>query len=131
MEKYLKLGEKASSFYDPTSRFGIVNQEVKVVTNAVLKSPRVKRFLKGGGLTFATKEEYNEYTASMAPAMKEKVVVEEKVEKKTLKDMTIAELQEHIKVSGWEQEDIDKGLSIKKKDDIIEFIEITEIEYEE
>ena len=131
MEKYIKLGEKASSFYDPTTRFAIANGQVKVVTNAVLKSPRIKRFLKGGGLMLTTKEEYNEYMASIKPEKEQVVKAEVEVEKKPFEEMTIKELHEYIKNSGWEQEDIDAGLEIKKKADIIEFIETTEIEYEE
>lgn len=135
MAKYLKLGEKATSFYDPTTKFLLTNNQVKEVLPFQLKSPRLKRFLQGGGLVFATKEEFKEFQASSEkpkPVEKVEEKVEEKTEptKKPLEEMTKAELYDHIKASGWEKEDVDAGLAIDKKADLLEYVKTTESAYE-
>jgi hypothetical protein len=132
MEKYITLGEKATTFFDPDTKINLVGKEVKKVLAAQLKSPRVKRFLKGGGLVLVGKEEYKEYLASIE---KSKVTLKNEEEdtkaEKTLQEMSIKELKAHIEKSGWEQKDIDDGLQLVKKADLIEFIEQTSASYED
>lgn len=142
-EKYLKLGDKATSFFDPATRWGISGSKVKPILPAQLKSPRIKRFVTGGGLVYATKEEYKEYLALVEKNKKpESPVKTEKKEKETedkktedkpkeLSEMTKKELFEYIENSGWDQEDIDEGLALSKKEEILNFIQETEAEYEE
>lgn len=60
--KYLKLGPKASSFYDMSTGLHIVEGEVIAVNEAYLsKGRRTARALQGGHIAYATAEEYNLY----------------------------------------------------------------------
>jgi hypothetical protein len=134
-EKFLKLGEKATSFYDPTTRWGIAGNKIVPILPAQLKSPRIKRFISGGGLTYATKEEYKEYLASLSKPIKKEEEVKEETKKEETKptdinQMTKAQLYDYIKESGWDQEDIDEGLALTKKEEILNFIQETEANYE-
>lgn len=57
---YLKLGEGASIFFDPTSNLLIRNNEVL----AIEQKPRTKKFglaFRSGHVTTATNEEYTKY----------------------------------------------------------------------
>jgi len=128
MSRYLKLGEKSNSFYDPQTGFGLSGNEIKEITPAFLRSPRIARFLKGGGLQHAHKEEYNEYMASL----KGEVITEspEKSEDE-LEDMTVAELKNYVTDLKWEEEDVEKAQSIKRKSELIDFIRKTEALYEQ
>jgi hypothetical protein len=58
MAKYVKLGDKAESFYDPFSKFSIVRKEVKELVGNSLKSNRVKSAIKGGHLVYASQVEF-------------------------------------------------------------------------
>lgn len=133
MQKYLKLGEKASSFFDPITRLKLINNMVIEALPIQLKSPRVKRFIQGGGLSYATKEEYNEYQATLSKPVKAKTKVEkvEEPKEKGLNDMTKAEIYDYIKNSGWDAEDIETGLAIDKKSDLLDFVKNTEAAYED
>lgn len=56
-KKFVKLGEKASIFFDPTSRLKVVPgkaYELSVQANA---SKRVRRALKAGHIEYASKDE--------------------------------------------------------------------------
>ena len=135
MEKYIALGEKATTFYDPQIKFGLVLGEIKPILPGQLKSPRVRRFLKGGGLTLVGKEEYKEYLASIQiPTKTEEVKVDTEETKdkpeRDLTSMTVNQLKDLIKNSGWDSDDIEEGLAKSKKADLIEFIEETELAYE-
>lgn len=141
MEKYIALGEKASTFFDPVTKLNLVGNEIKPIVQAFLKSPRVKRFLKGGGLTLVGKEEYKEYLASQKEGKVKKAQTEgddedddegddEGTEKKAFENMSIKQLKTHIEKSGWEKEDIEAGLELTKKAELIEYIKKTETSYE-
>jgi hypothetical protein len=58
MARYIKLGDKAESFYDPYSEFGLVGKQVKLLEDNAAKSNTVTNALKGGHLTFATEAEF-------------------------------------------------------------------------
>lgn len=133
-EKYIKLGEKATSFFDPTTRWGIFGEQIKPIPSAFLKSPRLKRFVSGGGLVIVSKEEYKEYLASLEEKPVKKEVKKEEVKKeepKELTDMTKKELYAYIENSGWDEEDIQKGKEISLKEELLNFITETEAQYEE
>ena len=134
MNKYLKLGEKATCFYDPQTRFGISGNQVKEVLPYVLKSPRVKRFITGGGLVVVSKEEYKEYLAKTQKTTEkpiEEAVVQKEEKVKLFPDMTKADLYDWIKnKSNWQPEDIEEGLGKTNKAHILEFIEETNEAYE-
>ena len=133
-EKYVKLGEKANSFFDPQTGFSLVPGEIKLVPNSYLRTQRARRFLKGGGITYSSKEEYNEYQDSLRiiPAYKveAKAVDKEENPEVPLDEMTKASLIEHVEKSGWDQADIDEAKSIKKKAELLDFIKETEKLYE-
>lgn len=130
MEKYIKLGEKASSFFDPITRFGISGKQVKEIFPSQLKNPRIKRFIQGGGLVYATKEEFKEYEASLKnQAVPVKTKVEAETPKKDLEGMTKNELYDYVKKSGWEESDIETALAIEKKSDLLSYIKETESLY--
>lgn len=58
--KYLKLGDKASSFYDMATGLQISGKEiVKVSETYIVQGRKTKNALAGGHLVYATEEEYN------------------------------------------------------------------------
>ncbi len=137
-EKYVKLGEKANSFYDPSTGLSLVPNEVKEVPGSFLRSQRTRRFLKGGGIAYASKEEFNEYQAKLKPQVKKlagdpgepKGITKTPEPSIDLGELTKAGLIEHIEEQGWDEEDVAKAKAIKKKADLIEFIQDTEAQYE-
>lgn len=59
---YLKLGSKATTFYDMATGLQISNKEVVEVNEQYInKGRRTKRAIQGGHVTYATKEEYEKY----------------------------------------------------------------------
>ena len=58
MARYIKLGDKAESFYDPFSEFGLVRGQVKILEGKTNESQSVKNALKGGHLAFANEAEF-------------------------------------------------------------------------
>ncbi len=73
MAKYVKLGEKASSFFDPFSRLTLAGkQEVVLLDAKALKSNRVKSALKGGHLSYASESEFAEFGGIVPEDTKEK-----------------------------------------------------------
>jgi hypothetical protein len=79
MAKYIKLGDAAGtgSFYCPVTQLSLVPGQVAKVPADAESSKIYKEALKGGHITSATKDEYDEYTS--------KQVTEKKAEKKTSK----------------------------------------------
>ena len=51
---FLKLGDKANSFFDPFTNLSLAVGEVKEVEKRVSNSPKVKRAIQGGHITFTT-----------------------------------------------------------------------------
>lgn len=60
--KYLKLGEKASIFFDPTTRLLIRGKEV-IALKAIPKSKKLSIALNQGHVVNATEEEYEAFLA--------------------------------------------------------------------
>lgn len=58
MAKYVKLGEKASSFYDPSTGFKVSGDKVKEVTKEMQVSKKFKKAIKGGHLEWAEAGEF-------------------------------------------------------------------------
>lgn len=139
-EKYVKLGEKANSFYDPATGLTLIPGEIKQVPNAFLRTQRTRRFLKGAGIVYASKEEFNEYQEKLNPPevkykttekLEEEVVEEKpKTRKEELEELTKAALLEQVESSSWEEGDVEKAKSFKKKAELIDFIVETEKLYE-
>lgn len=145
--KIVKLGEKANSFYDPTTGLTLIPNEVKEVPNSFLRSQRARRFLKGGGIAYASKDEliewqeaqkakvkkmnFNQSSVDLSNKVKESEKTDEPdTEVEELKKMTKAALIDYVKGLDWTEDDVEEAKSITKKADLIEFIRETEEEYE-
>jgi len=60
MAKYVKLGDKAESFFDPFSRLSLAGKDVKQLTGKAISSNRVRVSLLGGHLSHASEAEFIE-----------------------------------------------------------------------
>jgi len=60
--KYVKLGEKASMFYDPTTKLKVVPGQVVELSNDNLRSKRIIRAIKAGHLDHADSDDLEELT---------------------------------------------------------------------
>jgi len=58
MAQYIKLGQKAESFYDPFSKLSLVGKQVAEFSGKVANSNRVKLGLSGGHLSYASEAEF-------------------------------------------------------------------------
>lgn len=130
--KYLKLGEKATMFYDPASRVLIRGTEV-VAVKAVQKTKKLAQALSQGHISWATEEDYNEFLGTKGKAKEfEKPenrleTKEELTEKDPLYDMEEEEFEAMVKDSGFETKD--QKAILKAKDKVKKFREI-EAHYE-
>jgi len=66
MAEYIKLGDKALSFTDPTTHLKLRNDQVVKETKKMTQSKKYKAAKLGGHITRATEEEYNEYLEKVA-----------------------------------------------------------------
>lgn len=64
--EYVRLNEKAASFYDVTSGLQLANKQVKKLTAEQYQSKRVQKALKGGHLEYADVEDFEEYLETLA-----------------------------------------------------------------
>ena len=130
---YYKLGENASIFYDPTTRFLIRGKEV-IAVKELPKSKKVNKAKLNGHIVPATRNEYLNYLGTTPPAEKEtqetpepepteplvlkkypekpskklKAAVEGLKEKLT----TLKEVAEYYRGTGWTDEDCDALLTL-------------------
>jgi len=58
MAKYVKLGDKAESYYDPYSGLSLAGKEVKELLGTALTSNSIANALKGGHLSHASEYEF-------------------------------------------------------------------------
>jgi len=91
MAKYLKLGSKASTFFDPYSRLNISGNEVVELNPKQIKSDFVKKSLAGGHLSVATEAEFLKFKGIDKIPEKPK----EKKEPGKFDDLTEEELQKY------------------------------------
>lgn len=127
---YYKLGELAGVFYDPSLRILIRKNEV-IEFDKAPKSKKFNQAKAGGHISMATKDEFDDYQASLRGEVKEpvkeekanepevkepvkgKLTPEEVALKKTLEGMeTNEEIVEHFKLEGFLEEDIEKLTAI-------------------
>jgi hypothetical protein len=59
MAKYVKLGKKAESFYDPYSTLKVVGNQIVELNPKMQTSSRVRAALAGGHLVPVTQSEFN------------------------------------------------------------------------
>lgn len=128
MAKYIKLGEKAISFYDAFSRLKLVNQEQVVeLTAKQLKSPKVRRAIQTGHLTRSDEAGYEKYKAILNGEEPSKS--SDDVDLDDLADKTKEELVKHYKVTYDVSEEDVKAFSKLNKD--IMLAELADLEAEE
>jgi hypothetical protein len=142
---YLKLGEKASSFYDSTSKLLIRGLEV-VALPSMPKSKKVTVARNGGHIVIATKTDYLNYISTTKGAVVEEekvtVEIEEEAPKlnlikvpKSLKKgeqaelnrlleglKTLDEVAEHFKLGGWDDSDVESLLTLPADSPIADVI---------
>lgn len=119
MANYVKLGDKAESFYDPFSELSLAGKEVKVITPKMEASLRVKAALSGGHLSRASEHDYNVFIGKVP-------VEEEKIESEF--GSTASEL---IKYYTNTYEVSSKDLKLFKKKSLAEMVaELTRLEEE-
>lgn len=134
--KYLKLGEKATMFFDPASRIQIRGTEV-VALKAVQKTKKVAQALSGGHLAWATEEEYQKFLEIKGKG-KDFKKPENRLEDKSpgmgddsskvgntsdpLELMDDEEFEKHVKESGFDERD--QKAILKAKNRVKKFHEI-------
>jgi len=107
MAKFVKLGEKATIFYDPTLSFKVITGEVKELPSNYRFGKRTVKALQGGHLVLTDKndtldKEDEELTAEVLKAYKKADLVAKALELKSeyseeeLNSMTKAELIEEV-----------------------------------
>jgi hypothetical protein len=103
--KYLKLGPKASSFFDPNTQVLIRGNEV-VAFERLPQSKKLTVALAQGHVNRATQEEYELYTSGKAPAKDVKVekVVAPPDEDPRL-EMSADDFEAYIEKSGFLKKD--------------------------
>lgn len=119
--EYLKLGETASIFFDPTTKLLIRANEV-VALSSLPKSKKIGLAKRSGHITSATKEEYEKFLATLPAekAEKFKVTVSKTTKKKgkseeddyeynpDLLKLTPDQFRERVEEEGFLDEDIAK-----------------------
>jgi hypothetical protein len=126
MAKFVKLGEQASVYSDPTSNLLVIGKDVIKLNPKQETSKRVKKALSGGHLIHATEDEYKKFVKGELATEKEtgKVV-------KKLEEMDIDELQEWVKTeSGWEKVDKKKLMDITDASEALALIQKINKDYE-
>lgn len=88
MKKYLKLGPKATMFFDPTSQLHIRNNEV-IALDMIPKNKKVSLALSAGHIVRAEQEEYEAYQNG-GPAVSASAAVKTKEEEDEVDDVLIA-----------------------------------------
>lgn len=139
-KKYVKLGEKASSYFDPTTRMQVAPGEAVEIELKHRQSKRFVRALKSGHLDYVDSDEVNELTVVNAKAESKKVEKEtnwkDEVEmtEKGLMALKLAQLKElaldKIKADpDWDMTEAEIGESTKKE--LVEFILLEDEEDED
>jgi len=111
-KKFIKLGEKASSFSCPTTGVSLSGNKVIELTPTLAASKKIKNALRGGHLEYADEKEVTE-DLSDTPAM-DRTFLEGKT-KAVLVPMAISLLTE-------DDEEDEDDINSMKKADLVDFI---------
>lgn len=130
MGKYIKLGEKARSFADPTTLFRISGKQVKEVTAAVERSKKFMQAKKKGHLETATAEEYENFQKGIANSSSTNSEEKKVMSTDDLKNLKKDQIVDQI-LKDFEQEKSKNQLSSMSKDELIEYYFECEEETEE
>lgn len=82
MANYVKLGEKASMFYDPVTQTKILPGQVIKISGRDKFSKKISTAIKGGHLDKVEQSEYKAYMESLGKAENNSTGAEDKEEKK-------------------------------------------------
>jgi len=134
--KYLKLGEKASMFFDPFTQIKVISNQVLAI-DRMPKSKKISVALGAGHLVLATESEYNAYlkkvgkTVEDAPPME--IVIPKKADpiKDELLGMTREEFVAHVKGQGFQKKDTKAVLDIEDPEEAVKEFRRIEKTYEE
>ncbi len=139
MAKYIKLGEKAEIFFDPTTRTKVLKGQIIKLEDKQKFSKKISAAIGGGHLVYSTKEAYNDYMEDLASKDDTKVFQKEEdnwleawveaneLSEKTLKPLKHEKLVELAK--HFESEFSDEDLKDSTKAELIE--EILDLNSEE
>jgi hypothetical protein len=129
--KYLKLGEKASSFFDPNTQVLIRGNEV-VAFERIPQSKKLTVALAQGHVVRATVEDYETYTKGGAGTKEVKIekkptapVVDERL------DMNEEEFDAYVEKSGFLNKDKNKVLNAKTREQAITLYDEINKKYED
>jgi hypothetical protein len=125
--KYLKLGEKATIFFDPTTRILIRGTEI-IAAKAFQKSKKLALALTQGHIAWATEEEYNAFKETGSVG-KDIAKPQNKLtgDHDELEDLTPEEFKKMVKDSGFSAAD---QKAIMKSDDKVKTYREIETTYE-
>ena len=131
MAIYVKLGEKAESFYDPTTGTLVSKHEVVILTDKAKFSNKIKKAIAGGHLVSATKQDYEDYIEDNGLNTQNEAV-EDWRENQDLDEAVLLKLKKEqlIELAIYYKTEYDaKDLASLSKAELVE--EITEITSEE
>jgi hypothetical protein len=131
MANYLKLGEKAESFFDPISRLKITKGKV-VKLDSIPKTPKVLKALKNGHIEKTTEDDYSKMM-KIAPAVVEAPpapTFNRTPDAEFLGTMKKEEIIAWAKTFGFDDDDM-ASLTELKKSDMIDFVLETYPNYDE
>lgn len=80
MAKYIKLGEKAEIFFDPTTRTKVLKGQIIKLEDKQKFSKKIAAAIGGGHLVYSTKEAYNDYMEDSSQATTKSATKEEAVD---------------------------------------------------
>jgi hypothetical protein len=127
MPKFVKLGEHASVFSDPTSGLLVIGDEVHQLETKHERSKKVKVAIQGGHLVHATEDEFKRFTKGEKVVAKKEPVKNEK----SIDEMDLTELQEWVvKESGWDKADKKKVVDIKTVEELLPLVKKINEDYE-
>ena len=117
---FLKLGEHASMFFDPTSMVKILPGQVVAVNAKQQQSKKLKKAKNAGHVIVATADEYEDYLAGVkekaAPASEEDT---EEVDIYSMKKSALVKHASEVLADDYSKEDLNE----MTKADIIELLE--------
>jgi hypothetical protein len=131
---FLKLGEKASSFYDPTSGVNIRGHEVVKVNAKQMKSKKVIIALRNGHINKTDENAYKIYNGLLdAPIAAETSTADGDITTDPRYDdlmgMSKKDILDWMVTEGFDDEDVSKAEAIKDKTKRLEFILVAEKAY--
>ena len=136
MAKYVKLGDKAESFYDPTTKTKVLKNQVVKLEGKGKFSKKITAALAGGHLVNCTEEDYKDFLsdsgaeAQVASTQKDWKEEFDISDEKALSALTKAQLVELAKYHETETEDSELN-SMNKKELVEEVLSLVDEDEED